>query len=49
MNNKYRYKICHLKDSEYEIVEMETEDCVFQWSLEEINAWISLKEKGFDL
>ena len=36
-------------DNEYEVIEIETETSVFQGSLAEVNAWLSLKEKGFDI
>jgi len=41
------YKVNWVKDNEYEIIEIETDTSVFHGNLEEVNAWLSLKEKGY--
>lgn len=47
MNEKY--EIHHLKDNEYVVYEKDDQegDTLFSGTLEQVNAWISLKEKGF--
>lgn len=48
MNEKYdiRFEM----DNEYGIYEKYLEgDCLFKGNLEQVNAWISLREKGFEI
>lgn len=49
MNEKYTIE--HWADNIYAVYNIDEEDgkYVFKGSLEEVNAWLSLKEKGFNL
>jgi len=48
-----RYKVRHLKDSTYQVIEIETESenffrsIMFQGSLSDCEAWIRLNESGY--
>lgn len=44
-----KYEIRFYQDNQYEVLEIPVMNRVFLGTLEEVNAWISLKEKGFDL
>lgn len=50
MNQKYTIRIW--QDNIYAVYRIDDGyymDYIFKGSLEEVNAWLSLKEKGFDL
>lgn len=46
-----KYEIRFWQDNEYAVYEKDTYDgnYLFKGTLEEVNAWLSLKEKGFNL
>lgn len=47
-----KYKIQLIMDSQYGVYLSEddyNENCLFSGSLSQVNAWLSLKEKGYDL
>lgn len=51
---KEKYELLFWQDNEYVVHEIMPNgevkiDYVFKGTLEQINAWLSLKEKGFDL
>lgn len=47
---KQKYEIKHWQDDQYAVYTMgEYNDYLFKGTLEEVNAWISLKEKGYDI
>lgn len=48
-----KYEIRHWQDNEYTVYEKDSYGIIsnhyaFRGTLEEVNAWISLKEKGYD-
>lgn len=48
---KEKYEIRIWQDNEYAVYEKNDSygDYVFKGTLEEVNAWLSLKEKGFEV
>ncbi len=44
-----QYTIRFWQDNTYQLVENSSGDVILQSSLEEINAWLDLEAKGFDL
>ncbi len=47
MNEKYDIRFW--QDAEYAIYKKGENQHIFIGTLEEVNAWLSLKEKGFDI
>lgn len=43
-----KYEIRFYQDNIYEVYEEGVNGAVFRGTLEQVNAWISLKQKGFD-
>ncbi len=47
---KEKYDISFYQDKQYAVYKKgEWDDILFLGTLEEVNAWISLQEKGFDI
>ena len=47
-----KYEVSHWQDNEYAVYKKDEDglqDIVFRGTIEEVNAWISLKEKGYNI